>query len=171
MDKYRPLKYQKSVMDIDYVRLYKEGIRVLLFDVDNTLVAYYHENLDNNIVSLIKKLQKKFKIFVVSNSINHKKIKRVARTLNVDYMYFSLKPLPFRVKKKIRKYDRKEVAIIGDQIMTDVLVGNRLGIQTILIDKLSEKETAATSINRFFEKRKIAKLEKEKKFKLGDYYE
>lgn len=171
MDKYRPTKYQKSIMDVDYNKLYKEGIRVLLFDVDNTLVAYYHENPENKVITLIKNLKKKFKILLVSNSINYKKIKRIAATFGVDYMFFAIKPFLFRVRNKMREFSKEETAIIGDQIMTDVLFGNKLGIQTILIDKLSNRETNVTSINRFFEKNILVKLEKEKMFKLGEYYE
>ena len=63
------------------------------------------------------------------------------------------------------------MCIIGDQIITDVLGGNRIGIFTILIEPLESKELKITSINRFLERKIIQKMENLGKFKKGVFYE
>ena len=62
------------------------------------------------------------------------------------------------------------MCLIGDQLMTDVLGGNRYGIFTILVDPLSKDELKVTGINRFFEKKQLRKLAKNNLFKRGEYY-
>ena len=59
------------------------------------------------------------------------------------------------------------VAIIGDQIMTDINMGNRLGMKTILVDPLGEKDLKITFFNRLMEKIVLKRI----KVKRGEYYE
>ena len=61
--------------------------------------------------------------------------------------------------------------MIGDQIPTDIYGGNRMGIFTILVKPISNKETLPTRIDRIFENIIIKKLEKRNIFKRGKYYE
>ena len=83
-----------------------------------------------------------------------------------------MKPLPFGFIKIKNKYnlEKKEMCMIGDQLMTDILGGNSFGMYTILVDPLGKKDLKITSINRMLEKQKIKKLTKLNILERGKYY-
>ena len=160
--------YQKSILDIDYEKLKKKGIRLLIFDLDNTILKMGDDLPEECIIDLFKNLNKEFKIVIASNNIQ-RKVKKIAEYLNCDYLYSMMKPT-IKIKKFLDKrynLDSSKVAIIGDQIVTDIFVGNRLKLYTILVDPLSEKDFKITFFNRWLEK----KIMKRINLKKGEYYE
>lgn len=168
MSLFKPLMYQKNVFSIDYEKLKSNGIIMLIFDLDNTLLKVGSEVPDSEIVNLFKKLKKDFRIVIASNNIQ-KKVSKIAEILGCDYLYSLMKPTK-RIKKFLdRKYniDYAKVAIIGDQVMTDIFVGNRIGLFTILVDPLGKKDYKITFLNRYIEKKIMNKI----KIKKGEYYE
>ena len=172
MNKYIPKIYKKSILDIDYNKLKDIGIKCILFDLDNTLLEVYKESLKKEYCYLIKKLKKDFKIIVISNNSSSKRVSQVAKKLDVEYVKFAMKPLSRGFRKVKKKYNLKkeEMALIGDQLMTDIMGGNKYGIYTVLVDPLAKKELKVTGINRFFERRALKKLAKNNLFKRGEYY-
>ena len=68
-------------------------------------------------------------------------------------------------------YNESEVAIIGDQILTDVLGGNLVGITTILVNPISQKDFFLTNFTRIIERKIIKKLRNYELFTLGKYYD
>jgi HAD superfamily phosphatase (TIGR01668 family) len=168
MSVFKPLMYQKSILNINYSKLKKKGIEMLIFDLDNTVLMVGEDLPEKEVVDLFQKLNKDFKVVIASNNIQ-RKVKRIADYLQCDYLYSMMKPT-----KKIKKYlDKRyklngdKVAIIGDQVVTDIFVGNRLGLHTILVDPLSDTDYKITFFNRFLEKRIMKRM----KFKKGEYYE
>lgn len=169
--KYLPDMYQKDIFQIDYKILKEKGIKCLLFDLDNTLALAKSDVISDNVKQLIKKLKKDFKVIIVSNSPKWR-VMRFASLLEADYCSFSCKPsirTLFKIKKKYR-VGSKEIAIIGDQFMTDMIYGFRGNILKVLVDPLSDIELKVTGINRYFEKRIIAKYTKAQVFMKGGYY-
>ena len=69
------------------------------------------------------------------------------------------------------KFNLSEVAIVGDQLMTDIFGGNRVGITTILVNPLSDIDMPFTKIYRFIEKKKIKKMNDLGVFEVGRYYD
>ena len=67
-------------------------------------------------------------------------------------------------------YNESEV-IIGDQILTDVLGGNLVGITTILVNPISQKDFFLTNFTRIIERKIIKKLRNYELFTLGKYYD
>jgi len=173
MNKYIPKMYKKDILDINYNILKVKGIKCLIFDLDNTLLAVNKDIPEDEICNKIKNIKKDFKIIILSNNTSDKRLSLAANKLGIDYIKFALKPFKKGFKKVRKKYGLKneEMCIIGDQIMTDVLGGNKFNIFTILTDPISEEELKVTGVNRFFEKRILKKLEKNKQFKRGEYYE
>lgn len=170
---YKPDMYKKDIYSVDYKKLLSYGIKCILFDLDNTLVACNKNKPSRKLKDFIEKLKDMgFKIIIFSNS-NKKRLTPFKKVLEVDCSYSSKKPFQGKFKKVLReyKYSQSEVAIIGDQLLTDVLGGNRMGIFTVLIKPISSKELLGTKINRIFEKRIIRKLEKNNIFKRGNYYD
>lgn len=173
MDIYIPDIYQKSIYTIDYSKLYTNGIRCLLFDLDNTLVSPHTKEFPNKAKDLIITLkQKGFKVIIFSNSPK-KRVKKYKDFFGIDSIHFALKPLQKNFKKVVKTYNlkTKEIAIIGDQLLTDIMGGNKFGITTILVTPLKEKDTFPTFINRKIEKSIMNHLHQKNLFSKDRYYE
>lgn len=172
MNKYVPKMYRKSISDINYKELKKNNINCLMFDLDNTLMEAHKSIPKKEFSTLIKSLKKDFRIIIISNNTSKKRLSKAADELGVDYVRFALKPLSRGFKKAKKKFNLKksEMCIIGDQIMTDVIGGNKYGIYTVLVDPLSDEELKVTGINRFFEGKILKKLAKNNLLRRGEYY-
>lgn len=168
LKKFIPKTYQKDVFQINYDKLKTNGIKLLIFDLDNTLSLIDETTPSLEIKKLINHLSKKFKILVASNN-KEERVKIFCQELNCDYIYSSCKPTKklCRFVKKKYAFKNREVAIIGDQLVTDIFLGNRCGLYPILVDPKGEKDLKITSINRFIE----TKIKKKIDFKKGVYYE
>lgn len=173
MEKYMPDIYQKSIYTLDYSKLLSRGIKLLLFDLDNTLVPATSEELSDKTKELIISLkQKGFKVIIFSNSPK-KRVKKIGNILNVDSIHFACKPLQGKLKKLINNsgFSINEIAIIGDQILTDIVGGNKIGITTVLINPTSNKDHALSKVFRRIEIKKMKKLRDKNLFCKGRYYD
>ncbi len=172
MDHFIPDLYQKNVYDIDYDKLKKKGIKCLLFDLDNTLVPVKVDTPTKKVKELFAYLERDFKVIIVSNS-NQKRLIPFKEGLNVDVAFSSRKPFKNKYLKimKLYKFKEYEIAAIGDQLLTDVLGANRVGITSILVNRIGEYEKFGTRINRFMEGFILRKLAKKKILIKGDYYD
>ena len=171
MGLFRPNIYKKNIFDINYDLLKEKGIKCLIYDLDNTLGLISHKRCPDEARELIKKLQKDF-IVVISSNNTKKRLKPYLEELGIDGTSWSMKPsikslIYIQAKYKLKK---KEMCIIGDQIVTDVLAGNRYKIKTILVDPLGEKDLKITGLNRKLEAKIIDRYEKKGLFKRGKYY-
>ena len=172
MKYFKPTIYQKTIFDIPYKKLKKENIKLLLFDLDNTIIPFYDEIVPLKTKEKFTDLKKDFTVVIFSNS-RKKRVKKIASQLDVFYLSFAKKPLPFSFKKILKEYDvrKDEIVIIGDQLFTDILGGNKFNIKTVLVEPLAIKELFITKFNRFLEKICFKKLSKKYGFEKGKYYE
>ena len=172
MDLFIPDIYAQSVYTIDYKKLKKNGIKCLIFDLDNTLVPYKITEPTQKVKDLFAVLSNDFKLIIMSNSTKSR-LQPFKEKLNVDTAYSSRKPLKKKYQKIIELYRFKvdEVACIGDQILTDILGANRMGFTSILVNKLAPFETIFTRFNRMIEKPILKKLAKQKLLVKGEYYD
>lgn len=168
---FKPDIYKKSIFDIDYQKLKDEGIKCLIFDLDNTLGLIEHKRCPLKSKRLINKLKKDFLIVICSNN-TLKRIKPYVEELDIYGASFSLKPSIKGLFTIRRKYNLKkcEMVMIGDQIVTDIFSGNRFGIKTILVDPMGEKDLKITSLNRKIEKLIVNNYKKKGLFERGKYY-
>ena len=173
MEKYIPDIYQKSIYTIDYSKLLSRGIKCLLFDLDNTVIASTEKKPSQKAKDLFVSLkQKGFKVIIFSNSPKIR-VKQFQNFFEIDCYSNARKPHPGKFRKLLKAYNYNinEVAIIGDQLLTDVVGGNKIGITTILVNPLSDKDIIFTKLNRFLEKRKMKKLRDNNLFCKGRYYD
>ena len=84
-----------------------------------------------------------------------------------------MKPFKRKYKKVIEKYNlqESEIACIGDQLLTDIKGGNKMGLTTVLVNPVGVNEKFVTKINRYFEKKILRKLRDNNLFAKGKYYE
>lgn len=159
MDKFVPDLFYKNVYSIDYKKLKKMGIKCLIFDLDNTISSYEINEPDKKIKELFYKLNKDFKLILLSNNTKNR-VRPFKEKLNVDSSYKSKKPFKKKYQKILDLYNYRdtEIACIGDQLLTDILGANKMGFTSILVNPISPNEPFRTRINRFFERKIIKKL-------------
>lgn len=159
--------YVSSVFSAPYRYMRKRGIDTLFFDVDNTLVPHNAKFPTKRVAALFRRLSEMgFKICLVSNG-SRRRVERFASLLPpiAGYVYFAAKPWFFGVNKARRMVAAKprNIAIIGDQIFTDVLVGRRAGFFSVLVKPLSRADELPVALKRPFERVIIRKYKREKR--------
>lgn len=173
MNYFYPDVYQKSIYTINYSKLLNNGIKCLLFDLDNTCIPYTDKKPTKQLKNLFDKLQDfGFKVIIFSNS-GKERLEPFKKYLNVDCSPNSRKPFKGKFLKILNTYNYSlsEVAIIGDQLVTDIYGGNKVGITTILVNPLSDIDMPFTKIHRLIERKKIKNMTKKGIFKIGEYYD
>lgn len=143
------------ITDIKIELLKKYGISALILDVDNTMSTHHGQILTDGLSDWLVYMQSGgIGLTILSNS-NEKRVAPFAAKVGLDYISMGLKPLPFGFLRAVRLLGvkRKNAAIVGDQIFTDVLGGNAAGLKTILLTPI-KPETAL----RFRLKRRLERL-------------
>lgn len=170
--RFKPDMYQNDIHHIPYKKLKKLGIKCLIFDLDNTIALIDQRLITEDTKTLLTKLKDDFQIVIISNNVV-KRVKTYANYLDCDYIANALKPLSkgYRCIRKKYGFQRKEMCMIGDQLVTDIYGGNRYHMFTILVDPLGKKDLKITSLNRFLERKILKKYEKKGIMKKGEYYE
>lgn len=172
MKKLYPKLYLKKVQDITIEMLIKNKIKLLILDVDNTLIDYY-KNITEEVINWTKEMKGQgIKLYILSNTNDKKKAEEVAKKIDVKYKHFGMKPLKkgFKYIEKQTNIKPENIAVVGDQIFTDILGGNRCKMYTILVDPIdNKKDYWYTAWKRPIEN-KIKKKYKTKEEKNKDVY-
>lgn len=150
----RPYRYCGDVTAIDLDELAAGGVRGLLVDLDNTLLPRDTGVMPPAAREWVAHARTRFAICLVSNNW-HEPVHVVARDLDLPLVARAVKPLPFALLAGMRRIGvrRRECAIIGDQLFTDVLGGNVLGVRTVLVRPLSTTDLWHTLLLRKLEAR------------------
>lgn len=169
--KYIPSIYKKDIFNIPYDKLKEEGIKCLIFDLDNTLALLEDKECPVIVKELVDRLKEDFFVLIITNNVR-RRVVPYENTLGIPSISMAMKPLTrgLRMVQQRYKFKKKEMVMIGDQIMTDVVSGNKFGIKTILVDPLSQKDLKITSFNRYIENKVVKKYSKKGIFKRGNYY-
>lgn len=150
----KPDFYYESVFDIDLGELKKNGVKNLLIDLDNTLVPWGEDKVTEHLIKWLKDLQQDgFSICILSNNIE-KRASNLSKMTGLPYIALARKPAKRAFELGLKKIDadKRQAAVIGDQIFTDILGGKRTGLKTVLVVPLSKNEFWGTKIVRKFEK-------------------
>lgn len=143
-----------SLLEIDVDLLRQQGIIGIVFDLDNTISPWNSNDIDPEAaVWLQQVLASGFKAGLVSNN-NPRRVAKVANLFSIPYVARAFKPANrgFRQVISEMQLSPEQVAVVGDQLFTDILGGNRLGCRTIWVKPLSEREFIGTKIIRQLEK-------------------
>jgi len=149
---FRPNFYFKKITDINPLFLKDLKIKTILLDVDNTLTPPDSNILFEGVKSFLENLKNEnFKIIIVSNN-DEKRVSSFAKIVNLPYIFHAHKPLTFKIKKYL-KCKKHDVVVIGDQILTDILMANLASFKSILIEPQSkDPERLSFKVKRSFEK-------------------
>ncbi|MCL2754767.1 MAG: YqeG family HAD IIIA-type phosphatase [Oscillospiraceae bacterium] len=136
---FKPTISVENVLAIDKKLLYKLKVKGLILDLDNTLSMHDNPAAEHGVPEWLESMRELgVHMFVASNN-NRERVAPLAEQLGLKFIAFSCKPLPFGIDKAVKKLKecgvpRKQIAIVGDQIFTDVLGGNLYGIKSILVE-------------------------------------
>ncbi len=148
-----PDLYYDTLFDIPLVQLKKRGIKGIIVDLDNTITHWNSREITEEVCAWFEQVEKLgLKACILSNN-GEKRVLEVAEKLNLPYIHKAQKPRRFAFYLAVERMGLKkeETAMIGDQIFTDVLGGNRAGLITILVTPLGKKEFVGTKISRLLE--------------------
>jgi HAD superfamily (subfamily IIIA) phosphatase, TIGR01668 len=154
LQKLCPRVQAESVLELDLSELQKVGIRGIIFDLDNTLVEWKQENITPEVIKLVSRFKDAgFKMCILSNALEHR-VEAVANLLEIPYVSRAAKPrkLPFKKALEYMDTEPEETAVVGDQLFTDILGGNRMELYTIWTPPLSDTEFISTKAVRQIER-------------------
>ena len=149
----------ERITDISLELLNKFDIKALLLDVDNTMSTHHGTVLTEGLMEWIAEMQQNgIKLCVLSNS-KEKRVCQLAHKIGLPYISLGLKPLPTGYLRGVKRLGekRKNVAIVGDQIFTDILGGNIVGVRTILLTLIKAEDGWSFKLRRRLEKKIISK--------------
>jgi hypothetical protein len=152
-----------TVFDISLEELYRQGYRGIITDLDNTLVGAKAPVATPELLLWFEKVKEVgFKLIIVSNN-NMDRVSRFATPLNIEFVHQARKPsnAPFLKAMKQMELPPEQTIVVGDQMLTDVYGGNRLGLYTVLVLPISVKDEGfGTRFNRRVERVALTRLRK-----------
>lgn len=149
-----PGKYVKNAGELDLDALWAEGKRGIICDIDNTLCRDEQFEVEPFAVDFIKKAKEKgFKICLMSNN-GKARVEPVARFLDCPFHYKAHKPMREAYDTCLARIGVpiENAVMIGDQLFTDILGANRIGLYSVLVKPIDKKEILGIRIKRPFEK-------------------
>ncbi|WP_128895879.1 YqeG family HAD IIIA-type phosphatase [Longirhabdus pacifica] len=162
LTKFVPSLIVNSIYDIDLVEFKKKGYNAIIVDLDNTLVGSNEAYATPELEKWFEQAKAHhFKVMVVSNN-KKKRVSAFAEPLQVPFIYQARKPIASAFIEALSVLDAKpeQTMMVGDQLLTDVLGGNRQGMFTILVNPVSNVEGVMTRVNRKVERIIKSRLKK-----------
>ncbi|MGP4041783.1 YqeG family HAD IIIA-type phosphatase [Gracilibacillus sp. D59] len=155
LKKFLPKEHVQRVLDITPAKLREMGIKGVITDLDNTLVAWDVKDATPEIIEWFKEMKEnEIKVTIISNN-DEERVSVFSEPLEAPFVYSARKPLvrAFNRAAKQMGLKKDEIVVIGDQLLTDVLGGNFAGFHTILVVPIVETDGKITRFNRLIERR------------------
>lgn len=146
-----PQFYLKNVKEINIELLRNNKIKGLILDVDNTLIDINRKLIDGAEEWCNNLKRQGIRICILSNTSNEEKAKDVAKKLEIPYIFFAKKPFKkgfYRAQKLLEIEKSEEIAVVGDQLFTDIIGANRAKMVPILVQPVDKKDLWYTKIKR-----------------------
>ena len=162
----KPQYWYDTIYDIDFDKLKEKGVKCILFDIDNTMATYSENDPSEKLLALCETLRTKdFTLAILSNG-NSDRVKHFATVMGMKFYGKALKPMKkgFRSLCDELGFTKNDIAIVGDQLFTDILGGNNFGCISVLVTPIEpSSDPAFVKFKRIFEKGTIRKLKKTEK--------
>lgn len=153
LSRFYPGEYLDSTYEIDFARLYDEGYRGIIFDIDNTLVPH-GAPADDRAKKLFSRLKELGYQCVLLSNNKEPRVKMFNDAVQVQYIFKAGKPSVKNYLKAMELMHTKKdnTLFVGDQVFTDVYGANRAGIRTILVKPIHPKEEIQIVLKRYLER-------------------
>ncbi len=150
----RPSYAFKRITDINPEFFTEKGIKCLLLDVDNTLTTHDNPVPATGVESWLEEIKSKGINAVILSNNSDERVKPFAKRLGLSYIPRACKPLTFGITRACREHNlgTNEIALIGDQIFTDIIGGNLKGILTVLVEPYEIEDKFFLKFKRKIEK-------------------
>lgn len=160
--KFLPNKQVDTVFDIEPNLLKERGIKGIITDLDNTLVPWDIADATPEIIQWFDEMKDHgLKIAIISNN-NEERVRIFSEPLDIPFLPSAKKPLGRTFNKGARQLGLRndEIAVVGDQLLTDILGGNLAGFYTILVTPIVQTDAKITQFNRKIERSILRRLQK-----------
>jgi uncharacterized protein len=150
-----PIQAVDSLADVDLAALYRRGKRLLLVDVDNTIVIWRSHDIPESTRTWIQQAKALgMDVCIISNTRNRNRLHKLATELEISYLLGRFKPSRKMFYEALEKFSVKpeQAVMVGDQLFTDVFGANRSGIEAIWVRQMAPIDLATTKISRFGER-------------------
>ena len=147
-----PDEYYDSTYSIDFEKLYEDGYRGVIFDIDNTLVPH-GAPADERSIALFKKLKEiGFDAVLLSNN-KEARVAMFNEPIGVHTIWKANKPSPvgYRKAMELMGTDVSSTIFVGDQLFTDVWGAKNASIRSILVKPMNPKEEIQIVLKRKLE--------------------
>ena len=152
-ERFFPDEYLDSAYAVNYKKLYQEGYRGLLFDVDNTLVPH-GAPADERAIQLLRELRDiGFSCCLVSNN-KKKRVAPFASLVGAEYIELAAKPSRRGYERAMERLGTTpgNTVFIGDQLFTDIWGAKNAGLRNILVKPIHPKEEIQIVLKRYLER-------------------
>lgn len=153
--RFTPAHAADSLHQVDLDSLWSGGKRLILLDVDHTIVKWKAEEFAPEVLEWLSRAKKMgFDLCILSNTRRPERLKRLSEKVHIETVRGRFKPSRAMFRLALIKFKRKpeEAVMIGDQLITDIFGANRAGIEAIWVRKMEGKEFAGTKVNRLMER-------------------
>ncbi len=153
LSKLRPHLYLPSVQSVDPRLLRRRGIRGVVLDLDNTLAGWNSPRPSREVKAWVQRLRGTGIGAVILSNNGRGRVEDFAGWLGVPFIPHARKPSArgFQRALSVLGTTPQSTAVIGDQVFTDILGGNRAGMFTILVTPLTRHEFLGTRAVRHLE--------------------
>ncbi len=164
-ERYFPKFIVEKVTDIRLDFLQENGIKGLILDIDNTLVPNFVKEADDAVVEWINDMKESgIRLCILSNASKERVIK-FNEKVKVTAVHRAFKPAVkgFKRAAQIMDLEPGEIAVVGDQLFTDIKGGNKSKMTTILVKPIDANELLFVKLKRFPEKIILSQYNKKSK--------
>lgn len=145
----------EDVYKIDFEKLKQDGVKVLLFDLDSTVMPSKSGVFPQEVLNLFEKLKENFEIRIVSNNNNENYMNKARNQVDFEVLSNAKKPDKTVILSCLKRMDIEpsNAVMIGDRPLTDILAGQFAGTKTVLVDSITKnKEAKIVRFVRFLER-------------------
>lgn len=153
-----PSQHVKTIFEITPEKLKEQGIKGVITDLDNTLVEWDRPLATPLLIEWFDKMREHGILVTIVSNNNEQRVKSFADPLHIPFIFQARKPMGKAFRRAIKQMGikREETVVIGDQLLTDVLGGNRNGFHTVLVVPVAQTDGFITKFNRRIERRILA---------------
>jgi HAD superfamily phosphatase (TIGR01668 family) len=164
MPLFHPTIRYHRVTAVTHSFLQAHGIRALALDVDNTLTTHNNPIPDAEVLAWLDGMKASGVALILLSNNSAKRVRPFAQMLGLGFASRACKPLTFGLARMARrlKLRPKQIALVGDQIFTDVMAGNLFGTMTILVTPMEPEPGPFFRLKRRIEKRILKRLPAER---------
>jgi uncharacterized protein len=150
-----PAHSSLSLLDVDLKALALSGKKLVLLDVDNTLLPWKGETLPETSLQWVEEAKRcGLQLCILSNTRHPARLDRIAKKLGVPYLTGRFKPSTSMYRQALKQFGvtPQQAVMIGDQLFTDILGANRAGIEAIWVRPMTARDFVGTKLSRFGER-------------------